>query len=154
MRVYTNQYQVNMSGKPGKRVTYNTESGVAENPEANYEGVMVKAMEKLVKQVSDMEKLTNEMSKHIEKLTAKVASLDGTQERMSNIEFRMENIHMRVEQMRHDVDITSYDAHADEDMRQWMMEEKDKDAVDTMMTGRDIARGFEDIHERRRKHNL
>lgn len=136
-----------------KRIKYNPDSGV-ENPEANYDKTLVKAMEKLVKQVSDMEKLTDAMVKQIEKLTAKVNDLESVPERLIDLESRSMNMSHRVDQMSHDVALNSYDSHADDDLRTWMMAEKDKDATDVTMSGRDIARGIEDMNDRRRKLNM
>ena len=114
-----------MSEKPiNNRVVYDPESGTSENPEANYEDVMVKAMEKLVKQVSDMEKLTQEMMSHIEKLTVKVNALEDVPRRLSDIEMNHINSAQRMEMMGHQLEMTSFDTHADEDLRDYMMEMK------------------------------
>ena len=56
--------------------------------------------------------------------------------------------------MQNKLEITSFDAHADEDLREYMMSEKDKDATDTMMSGTDIERQAEELKNKRRARGL
>jgi hypothetical protein len=140
--------------KKGGRVKYNPETQSADNPDAKYDDVLVKAVEKMVKQISDMERLTEELSSQVAYLSKSLAELKSVPNRLAALEASQAGFTRSMDSMRHELDVTSFDTHANEDLRDYMMSEKNKDATDFKMTREEVEKSVETLKTRRRNAGL
>jgi len=137
------------------RVRYNPSTSSIENPEIKYgNDNMGKIIEKLIVQVDALENTVATQNSEISRLKKKVRSLDNMSGRVTMLEADIVTNNRELSGMRNNIAINTFDSHADEDLREYMMNERTKDATDTMMSGHEIGAKLEDMKQRRRNHGM
>lgn len=137
------------------RVKYDPSTGDVENPSANYDSDLIeKALEKIIKQVSDMSASLEKMEERIASMDKKVKKLKDIPARVTVLEADMQEVSRKISGMSYNLETTSYNTQAEEHLRDYMMEEKDRDATDTMMSGNEIGSKMEAMKAKRRLHQM
>jgi hypothetical protein len=104
---------------------------------------IVKAIEKVVGMVSELEKKINDLEEKENK------NRETNKKENDLLKALLTKIETKVNQMGAMVSYSHHITTTEEDVKNWMMEEKDKDATDYQMTKEEIARGFRDYKDRR-----
>jgi hypothetical protein len=140
--------------KSRNRVTYNPRTSELDNPELKYGDNQSKIIEKLISQVNKLESKVEELSSEVARLKKRTKGVGSISGRVAMLEADVATSNRTITGMRHEIETNTFDSHADEDLRDYMMIEKDKDAIDTMMSGHEIGSKIEDMKQRRRNHGM
>lgn len=141
--------------KPSSRVKYNPSTKGLDNPEANYDNSLIeKTLEKMIDQLSNLENTVEKLSDEVSRIKKKNKKLSGISGRVTILEADTAEASRKMSGMQYDIESTTYDVHADNHLRDYMMEEKDKDATDTMMSGHEIGSKMEAMKAKRRLHQM
>lgn len=139
----------------GNRIRYNPKTSRVDNPEIKYRDVKPAAMmEKLINQIDVLEHTVTELTSEVSRLKKKLKIIGDISGRVTILEADTATATRTITGMRNDIAINTFDAHADEDLREYMMEERTKDATDTMMSGNEIGAKLENMKQRRRERGL
>lgn len=139
----------------GNRIRYNPKTSRVDNPEIKYTDVgPAEIMGKLINQIDALEHKVSELSSEVSRLKKKIRSIGDISGRVTILEADTATTSRAISGMRNDIAINTFDAHADDDLREYMMEERTKDATDTMMSGHEIGAKLENMKQRRRDRGL